>query len=404
MMKTCIAALSALLAPLLAGVTAATAADGTVKIGVLNDMSGVYADFQGRGSVVAAQLAAEDFGGTVAGKKIEVVFADHENKPDIGAAITRRWFDLDGVDAVFDVPNSAVALAVADLARQRNKVFVGSGAGTSDLTGAKCSPNTVHWTYDTWSVGHSLGRAAVARGGKKWFFITADYAFGHDLESSTADAVTKSGGTVVGHALHPLGTADFSTYLLQAQASGADVLALTNAGGDTSNAIKQAAEFGLTKSMTVVGPVININQMQGLGLAATEGLLVVTPFYWDITDATRAFAKRYAEREPHHNMPNDMQAGVYAAVLHYLKAVAKVGSAGDGKAVVDQMKAMPSDDPLFGPGTVRPDGRALHPVYLMQVKAPAESRGGWDYLKLVATIPPDQAYRPMAEGHCPLVN
>ncbi|MBV9539032.1 MAG: ABC transporter substrate-binding protein [Acidisphaera sp.] len=396
---------------LLAGVGAvalavplARAQGKVVKIGVLNDQSGAYADYQGIGSVVGAQLAADDMGGKIGDMPVQVITADHQNSPDIGSAIARRWLDNEGVDAIADVPNSAIALAVNDLVRQRNKVLLGSGVGTSELTGAKCSPNTVHWTYDNWELGHALGSAVLARGGNKWFFLTADYAFGYDLESNTANAVKAGGGTVLGEVKHPLGTSDFSSYLLQAQSSGANVLALANAGADTTNSIKQANEFGLAQTMTIVGPIVNINVIAGTGLAAAQGVLAVTPFYWDFNDATRAFAARFAARHPRHIMPNDMQAGVYAAVLHYGKAVKAIGRADDGAAVVDEMKRLPTDDPLFGRGTIRPDGRKVHPVYLFQTKTPAESTGQWDMFKLVSTIPAAEAFRPLNEGHCPLVS
>lgn len=383
---------------------AAMAADPhTVTIGVMNDQSGVYADSQGIGSVIAAQLAAEDFAAAHPGWTIRVLSADHQNKPDLGASIARKWLDEDGVDAIADVPNSAIALAVAQIVRDKNKAFLGSGAGTADLTGIKCSPNTVHWTYDTWELGHSMGRAVVASGGKKWFFLTADYAFGTALESSTAEAVKDSGGTVLGEARHPLGASDFSSYLLAAQSSGADVLGLADAGGDADNAAKQAAEFGLTKTMRVAGIIANIGDIRSIGLANAQGMLVATPFYWDMNDATRAFAHRYQDRHPRHQMPNDMQAGVYAVSMHYLKAAEKIGGATDGRAVVAEMKALATEDPLFGPGTIRADGRALHPVYLMQTKPVAESHGDWDYLRQVGIVPADQAFRPMSQGHCPLV-
>jgi branched-chain amino acid transport system substrate-binding protein len=380
----------------------ARAAGQPVKLGVLNDMSGVYADYQGRGSVVATELAAADFGAAL-GVPVQVVSGDHQNKPDVGASIARAWLDTGGVDAIVDVPNSAIALAVADIVRQKNKVFLASGAGSSDLTGPKCSPNTVQWTYDNWSLGHSLGRALTQRGAKKWFFITADYAFGYDLEAQTADSVKSLGGTVVGEVKHPLGTSDFSSYLLQAQASGADVLCLANAGGDTTTAIKQAAEFGITKTMTLVGPIVNINVIQAVGLPESQGLLAVTPFYWDRDDGSRAFARRFAAAHPRHLMPNDMQAGCYAASLHYLKAVAALGAQEDGAAVVAEMKKLPTDDPLFGHGVIRADGRKIHPVFLFQTKTPQESHGEWDYFKQIGEIPADQAYRPLAEGKCPLV-
>ena len=382
---------------------AATAQGTPIKIGVLNDQSSVYADFQGPGSVLAAQMAVEDYGGKAAGRKVEVVFADHQNKPDVGAAIARKWLDEDGVDLIADLPNSAVAFAVSEVVRQKNKVMIGSGAGSSDLTGSKCSPNTVHWTYDTWSYGHSLARAVMQRGGKTWFFITADYAFGQDLEKQAADEVVKEGGKVVGGVRSPLGTPDFSSFLLKAQSSGAQVVALAVAGGDTTTSMKQAAEFGLPAKQSIVSLIFGINNVPALGLKASQGALTVFPFYWDLDDATRAWSRKFQSRAHNHAMPNDMQAGVYSAVLHYLKAVDKVGGAEDGKAVVAAMKAMPTDDPLFGRGTIREDGRKIHPMYLFQVKSPQESKGDWDYFKLLATIPLEQAFRPLAEGHCPLV-
>ncbi len=390
-----LAALLSLLAP-------AVAAERPVKIGVLNDMSGPYADYQGQGSVIAAQLAIEDFAAK-AGRPVELVSADHQNKTDIGASIARRWFDQDGVDLIVDVPNSAVALAVANLAREKNKVFIGSGAGTAELTGKQCSPNTVHWTYDTWSLGHALAKALVQQGGKSWYFLTADYTFGKDLEGSATEEVKAMGGSVKGAARHPLGTSDFSSFLLQAQGSGADVIGLANAGDDTSNALKQAAEFGIAPAQRLAGLILNITNMPALGLEATQGVYIVTPYYWDLNDGTRAFAARYAARHPRHAMPNDMQAGVYSAVEHYLKSLATVKDAGDGRAVVAAMKAMPTDDPIFGKGRIREDGRKLHPMYLLETKTPAESKGGWDYFKPVRTVPAEEAWRPLAEGGCPLV-
>ena len=382
---------------------AATAQGKPIKIGVLNDQSSVYADFQGPGSVLAAQMAVEDYGGKAAGRKVEVVFADHQNKPDVGAAIARKWLDEDGVDMIADLPNSAVAFAVSEVVKQKNKVMIGSGAGSSDLTGAKCSPNTVHWTYDTWSYGHSLARAVMQRGGKTWFFITADYAFGQDLEKQAADEVNKEGGKVLGGVRSPLGTPEFSSFLLKAQSAGAQVIALAVAGGDTTTAMKQAAEFGLPAKQSIVSLIFGINNVPALGLKASQGALTVFPFYWDQNDATRAWSRKFQSRAHNHAMPNDMQAGVYAATLHYLKAVDKVGGAEDGRAVVAAMKAMPTDDPLFGKGTIRADGRKIHPMYLFQVKSPQESKGDWDYFKLLATIPPEQAFRPLNEGNCPLV-
>jgi branched-chain amino acid transport system substrate-binding protein len=374
-----------------------------IRIGVLNDLSSVYADFQGSGSVLAAQMAIEDYGGKAAGRKVEVVSADHQNKADVGAAIAGRWLETEGVDTIVDVPNSSVALAVNEIVRARNKVLIGSGAGTALLTGEKCSPNTVHWTYDTWAQGHSVARAVLQRGGKTWFFITADYAFGHDLERHASEEVTRGGGKVLGAVRHPIGTSDFSSFLLQAQSSRAQVIGLANAGGDTTNSLKQAAEFGLVGRHTVVGLIFGINNVPALGLKASQGLFTVNPFYWDMNDGTRAWARRFQERHPKKNMPNDMQAGVYASVQHYLKAVDKGGGTADGKAVVAAMKALPTDDPLFGKGRIREDGRKVHPMYLLEVKRPDESKGPWDYFKVVSTIPAEQAFRPPGEGNCPLV-
>jgi branched-chain amino acid transport system substrate-binding protein len=378
-------------------------AQTALRIGVLNDMSGVYSDDQGPGSLLAAQMAVEDFGGRAAGRKVEVVSGDHQNKTDIGAQIARGWLDNDGVQMIVDLPNSAIALAVGDIVRDRNKVMIGSGAGTSALTGAKCSPNTVHWTYDTWAYGHGLARAVIQQGVKSVYFITADYAFGQDLEKQFSDEAVKQGAKVLGSARHPLGLSDFSSLILQAQSSGADAVAFANAGGDTTNSLKQAREFGLAPKQKLLALIMGQNTVRALGLAASQGTLLVVPFYWDTNESTRAFAHRFEARHPKHLMPNDMHAGVYAGVLHYLKAVDKAGDPNDGKAVVAAMKAMPTDDPLFGKGTIRADGRKIHPMYLFEVKSPAESKGPWDYYKLVSTIPPEQAFRPLNEGGCPLV-
>jgi len=387
----------------LIGVPALAQTDGAMRIGVLNDMGGVYADDQGPGSVVGAQMAVEDYGGKAAGRKVEVVSADHQNKTDRGASIARRWLENEGVSMIADLPNSAIALAVSEIVRDHNKVMIGSGAGTALLTGAKCSPNTVHWTYDTWAYGHGLARSVAQQGVKSVYFITADYAFGHDLEKQFAEEFTKQGGKVIGSARHPIGTSDFSSLLLQAQSSGAEAIAFANAGGDTSNSLKQAAEFRLAQRQKLVALIMGQNNVRALGLEASQGILLLVPFYWDMSESSRAFARRFQERHPKHIMPNDMQAGVYSAVLHYLKAVDKVGAAADGKAVVAAMKAMPTDDPLFGKGSVREDGRKLHPMYLNQVKSPAESKDAWDFYKLVSTIPADQAFRPLSEGGCPLI-
>jgi len=378
-------------------------AQDVVKIGVLNDQSGPFASYQGIGSVVAAKMAVEDYGGKVGGKPVEVVAADHQNKTDIGIGIARRWYENEGVDAIFDVPNSSIALAVVGMSAEKNKVFVGSGAGTALLTGEKCTPNTVHWTYDTYAYGRGLGKAIVQQGGKKWFFITADYAFGHDLEKQAAAAVKAAGGEVLGAVRHPLGTADYASFLLQAQASGADIIGIANAGDDTITSMKQAAEFGLTKDHKLVGLILGMNGLPALTLRFAQGAQIMNPFYWDLNDDTRAFAKRFAERIPSKAYPNDMQAGVYASVIHYLKAVDKVGSARDGKVVVAAMKETPTDDPLFGKGYIRKDGRKIHPLYLLQVKAPDESKSAWDLLKVVSTIKGEDAFRPEGEGQCPLV-
>ena len=381
----------------------AFAQDKPIRIGVMNDQSSVYSDFQGPGSVLAARMAVEDYGGKAAGRSVEVVFADHQNKPDIGSATARRWIDEDGVHMIADLPNSAVAFAVSDVVRDKNRVMIGSGAGSAELTGSKCSPNTVHWTYDTWSYGHSLAKAVMERGGKSWFFITADYAFGHDLEKQASDEVKSSGGKVLGAVRAPIGTLDYSSFLISAQSSGADVVALAVAGGDTTTSMKQAAEFGLPAKQTIAPLIFGINNVPALGLEAAQGALLVNPFYWDMNDATRKWSREFRKRSHNDAMPNDMQAGVYSAVLHYLKAVDKVGNAEDGKAIVAAMKAMPTDDPLFGQGRIREDGRKLHPMYLFQVKTPAESTGDWDYYKLIETIPPEQAFRPLEEGGCKLV-
>jgi branched-chain amino acid transport system substrate-binding protein len=380
----------------------AAAADRPLKVAVLNDLSSVYSDYQGEGSILAARMAVEDYGKAL-GRPVEVVFGDHQNKTDVGAALALKWLDTEGVDAILDVPNSAIALAVADIVRQRNKVLLASGAGTSELTGAKCSPNTVQWTYDTWAVSRSAARATVERGGKKWFFITADYAFGQDLERQASETVTALGGNVLGAVRHPIGNADYASFLVQAQGSGADVLGLANAGGDLTNVIKQAAEFGIPQRMKMVGIILVVNNVHALGLPAAQGLSAVSSFYWDLNDQTRAWSRKFMERHGKHFMPNDMQAGVYAALTHYLKAVDKLGSADDGAAVVKAMKALPTDDRLFGKGSIRVDGRKLHPMYVLETKTPAQSKGPWDYFDVVGSIPAEQAFRSLELGNCPLV-
>ena len=376
--------------------------NGTLRVGVMNDMSSVYSDFQGPGSVLAAQMAVEDFNKT-SKRKVEVISADHQNKPDVGAAIARRWFDAEGVDMAIDLPNSAVALAVSDIGKEKNKVVIGSGAGTAALTGAKCSPNFVHWTYDTWAFGHGTAKGVLAQGAKTFFFITADYAFGHDLEKQASDEINASGGKILGAVRLPLGTNDFSSALLQAQASKADVILLANAGGDTVNTIKQAADFKVTDKQKLVALIFDLQSVPAIGLGTAQGLQAINAWYWDENDGTRDFAKRYAARHPKKMYPNHMQAGVYSATLAYLKAVDKVGSPTDGKAVVDAMKATPSNDPVYGKVEIRPDGRAIHPLYLLQVKSPAESKSEWDVFKIAGTIPADKAFRPLSEGGCPLV-
>jgi len=375
---------------------------GATRIGVLNDMSSVYSDFQGPGSVVAAQMAAEEFA-KQSKRKVEILSADHQNKPDIGAEAARRWFDTEGVDMIVDVPNSAVALAVADIARDKNKVFIGSGAGSALLTGAKCSPNTVHWTYDTWAMGHGVARGLLAQGGKTWFFVTADYAFGEDLQKQASEEVLAESGQVLGSVRHPIGTSDFSSFLLQAQASRARVVGLANAGGDTVNSIKQAGEFNLGAQQKTVALIFDLQSVPALGLKTAQGITALNAFYWDLNDQSRAWSKRYQERHPKKDMPNHMQAGVYSATLAYLRAVDKVGSPTDGRAVVAAMKQSPVDDALFGHVTIRPDGRAVHPMYLLQVKTPDESKDKWDVFKVTATIPAEQAFRPLGDGGCPLV-
>jgi branched-chain amino acid transport system substrate-binding protein len=393
-----IGAAATALAPRLAAAQAAR----PLKIGVMNDMSSVYADYQGVGSVIAAKLAVADYSAKL-GVPVEIVSADHQNKPDVGADIARRWFDNESVDVIMDLPNSAVALAVLTIATEKNKAVVGSGAGSSVMTGPKCSRNFVHWTYDTYELGTSIGKALTEQGGKSWYFITADYAFGKDLEANCAAAATAAGGQVLGAARHPLNTADFSSFLLQAQASGADVIGLANAGGDLNNTIKQAHEFGVTAKQRLAGLILNVTNIPSLGLDAVQNAAICTPFYWDFNDGTRDFASRFQAAHPSKMKPNDMHAGMYAATLHLMKAMAATKSADDGVKLIDAMKAIPTDDPLFGKGSIRVDGRKLHPVYLMTTKTLAESKGDWDYFKLVATIKPEDAWRPLDKGGCPFV-
>lgn len=387
-----------------AGAAYGQISDGVIKIGVMNDMSGTYADLAGPGSVIAARMAIEDLGDLVKGLKIEVVGADHQNKPDIGSNIVRQWIDVDKVDVIVDVPTSSVALAVNEIVKEKNKVFLVSGAAASDLTGARCSPNTVHWTYDTWALANGTGNAIVKTGGDSWFFLTADYAFGHALERDTAAVVVKNGGKVVGQVRHPFPGQDFSSFLLQAQASKAKIIGLANAGADTTNAIKQAAEFGIVqKGQSLAGLLVFLTDVHSLGLKTAQGLIFTEAWYWDMNDANRAFAKRFAAAN-RGIYPSMIHAGVYSAVTHYLKTVAALKNDSDGKAVVDAMKKSKTKDALFGDGEIRADGRKLHPMYLFEVKKPEESKAPWDYYKLRATIPADQAFRPLSEGKCPLVS
>ncbi len=380
----------------------AQVSDGVIKIGVLNDQSSLYADLAGQGSVVAARMAVEDFGADKKGMKVEIVSADHQNKPDVGSSIARQWLDVDKVDVIVDVPNSGVALALNQIVREKGKALLISGAATADLTGKACSPNTIHWTYDTWALANGTGNAIVKTGGDTWFFLTADYAFGHALERDTEAVVVKAGGKVLGKVRHPLNTQDFSSFLLQAQASKAKIIGLANAGGDTTNAIKQAAEFGLVKGgQNLAGLLVFITDVHALGLDKAQGLIMTETFYWDMNDKTRAFAKKFAERDRQIH-PTMIHAGVYSATLHYLKAVEALKS-DDGTKVIAKMKEMPTDDPLFGKGTIRADGRKVHPAYLFEVKKPSESKGPWDYYKLRSTIPAEQAFRPIDQGDCPLV-
>jgi branched-chain amino acid transport system substrate-binding protein len=390
-------------AALFAGTAAAQYSDGVIKIGVMNDMSGLYADIAGPGSVWAAKKAVEDFGAAAKGLKVEVLGADHQNKPDVGSNIVRQWIDVDKVDVIVDVPTSSVALAVNQIVREKNKVFLNSGAATSDLTGKACSPNTVHWTYDTWMLANATGKATVKTGGDTWFFLTADYAFGHALERDTEAVVLANGGKVLGKVRHPFPGQDFSSFLLQAQSSKAKVIGLANAGGDTINSIKQASEFGIVKGgQNLAGLLVFVNDIHALGLPTAQGLLLTESFYWDKDDATRAWSKEYFAANKN-KMPSMVIAGVYASVLHYLKAVTELKSDADGVKVVEKMKSMPTDDKLFGKGSIRVDGRKLHDVYLFEVKKPAESKAPWDYYKLRATIPAAEAFRPLADGGCPLV-
>ncbi len=389
----------ALAVALLASHVAWAELPGTIKIGVLNDQSGPFGDQSGRGSLIAAQLAAEDFAREAPGTKVEIVYGDHQNKPDIGSSIVRSWVDRDGVAAVADAVNSSVGLAVNDVLRDRHRTFIATNVGTSDLTGKFCAPTTVQWTFDTWAFGNSAARALKDLG--PFYFVGFDYALGAVLERDTTAVLTSLGGKVAGSIKHPLGTTDFSSYLLQAQSSGAKVIAFASTGLDFINAAKQAAEFGVTRTATLAGLFTQITDVEALGLPAAQGLLLTEAFYWDLNDGTRAFARRFAERMPG-RVPTENQAGVYSSIMAYLRAAKLAGSV-EGEKVVEAMRRAPIEDPLFGTVTVRPDGRAVHAMYVFRVKTPAQSTSRWDLYSLVSTISAEIAFRPMAEGGCPMV-
>jgi branched-chain amino acid transport system substrate-binding protein len=385
--------------------TSALADDKVVKIGVLNDMSSLYADIGGPNAVVAVKMAVEDSGLAAKGWKIDVISGDHQNKPDVGVNIARQWIDTEKVDAIADTPNSGVALAVSNLVKEKNAVLLNNGAATADLTGKACTPNTISYTYDTYMLANGTGKALTKAGGDSWFFLTADYAFGAALERDTSGVVIANGGKVLGGVKHPLNTSDFSSFLLQAQSSKAKIIGLANAGGDTTNSIKQAAEFGIVEGgQKLAALLLFINDVHALGLKTAHGLTFTESFYWDLNDQTRAWSKRFQEKVNNHAMPSMTQAGNYAAVLHYLKALdALGGNPHDGAKVVAKMKELPTDDPLFGKGPLRADGRRIIPAYLFEVKKPEESKGPWDYYKLIATIAPEDAAKPLEASECPLI-
>jgi branched-chain amino acid transport system substrate-binding protein len=378
--------------------------DGVVKIGVLTDMSSLYAENTGPGSVAAAKLAVADFGAEAKGIKVEIISADHQNKPDLGSSIANGWFDKDKVDVIVDVPNSGIALAVSEIARQKNKVFLAVGPATSDLTGPKCNANTIHWTYDTWMLANGTGKAMVKTGGDTWFFLTANYAFGYALERDTAAVVEANGGKVLGKVRVPLNTNDFGSFLLQAQASKAKVIGLANAGGDFINSVKQASEFGIVEGgQSLAGLLVFVADVAALGLPTAQGLALTETWYWDLNENNRAWTKRWQVERPG-KFPTMIHAGVYSAIIHYLKAVEGLKADGDGEAVVATMKELPTDDRLFGKGVVRADGRKIQDAYLFEVKKPAESKYPGDFYKTRATIPAAEAFRPLKEGGCPLVS
>jgi branched-chain amino acid transport system substrate-binding protein len=400
-MQRSLAGLLAAIALAVATPAGAQISDDVVKIGLILDMSSIYADITGKGSADAGQMAIDDFGGKVLGKPIELVYADHQNKPDIAATKAREWFENDHVDAILDVAASATALAALEVAKQKNKIIVFNGPGATRLTNEACGPLSVHWTYDTYSLAHGTGYATVKQGYDTWFFITADYAFGQDLERDTTAVVTANGGKVLGGVRVPLNTPDFSSFLLQAQASKAKVIALANAGADTTNAIKQASEFGIIKGgQRLAGMLVFITDVNALGLEKAQGMLLTTAFYWDMNDETRKWSARFMAKEG--RMPTMAQAGVYSTVTHYLKAVQAAGT-DESEAVMKKMRETPVNDFFIKDGHIREDGRMVHDMYLVEVKTPAESKGPWDYYKILATIPGDQAFRSLADGGCPLV-
>jgi branched-chain amino acid transport system substrate-binding protein len=375
--------------------------DDVVKLGVLTDMSSLYSDATGKGSLTAVEMAVADFGGKIKGKPIVVVSGDHQNKPDVGSNIARNWYDNDKVDVILDVPTSSVALAVQNITREKNKVLIISGGGSSDLTGVACSPNGIHWTYDTYALSNVAGLAMVKRGDDTWFFLTADYAFGAALERDAANVVTSHGGKVLGNVRHPLNNSDFSSFLLQAQASKAKVIGLANAGGDTTNAIKQAAEFGITKGGQKVMPLLfEITDAHAIGLKDGQGTFVTDAFYWDLNDESRAFSKRFMDKVGH--MPTMIQAGLYSATMHYLKAIDAIGT-DDALKTIAQMKKTHIHDLFTKDGYIRDDGRMVHEMHLFQMKKPSESKSSWDIYNLIATIPGDEAFRPIDKGGCPLI-
>src|SRR6201995_1627801 len=401
-MKSLAAVLAAGLAVAMTGSAAnAQISDNVVKLGVLTDMSSLYADATGKGSLAAVEMAVADYGGKVAGVPIQIVSADHQNKPDVGVNIARNWYDNEKVDAIFDVPTSSVALPISALTREKTKININSGGGSSDLTGTACSPNTVHWTYDTYALSNVAGKAMVKRGEDTWFFVTADYAFGMALERDAANVVKEAGGKVLGDVRHPLNSSDFSSFLLQAQPARAKVVALANPGGDTTNALKQAAEFGVTQGgQKMIALLQEITDTHALGIKATQGLIVTDAFYWDLDDQTRAFSKRFYDKVGH--MPTMIQAGLYSATMHYLKAIEAIGT-DEAPKVMAQMRATPVNDFFAKNGKIRIDGRMVHDMYLFEVKKPEESKGEWDLYQLIATVPGDEAFRPLDKGGCPLV-